>query len=178
VIGYSKIMLFWISAALFIACGFTACSSVPDEETRELSEGGHTESAGEHEASEGSLTARFEGEDENEREGEEHGEGEENEESGVYINRSDTWDATRRGARLVLTFDPESNAFSGTVENATESSLCSVRVEVHLSNGVELGPTARKDLPAHQFTQVELSTGGEAFDTWTAHPEVSRCPSE
>jgi hypothetical protein len=96
----------------------------------------------------------------------------------VYINRSDTWDTTRRGARLVLTFDPESNAFSGTVENTTESSLCSVRVEVHLSNGVELGPTARKDLSAHQFTQVELSTGGEAFDTWTAHPEISRCPSE
>ena len=163
-------MLFWIAAALFMACGFTACSSVPDEETRELSEESYTESTGEHEASEGRLTARSEGE--------EHGEGEENEESGVYINRSDTWDATRRGARLVLTFNPESDAFSGTVENTTESSLCAVRVEGHLSNGVELGPTARKDLPAHQFTQVELSTGGETFDTWTAHPEVSRCPSE
>ena len=110
----------------------------------------------------------------------EHDEGEEGEreESGVYIGRGDAWDAIRRGARLLLAFDPESNAFTGTVENTTESTFCAVRVEVHLSTGTELGPTERTDLLAGQSIEVELPTGGEAFDTWTAHPEISRCAGD
>ena len=106
----------------------------------------------------------------------EHGEdGEEGEESGVYIGPEDTWDATRNGASLVLSFDPASNAFVGTVENTTRQTLCAVRVEVHLSTGTELGPTERTDLPSGETTVVRLPTAGELFDTWTAHPEISRC---
>lgn len=108
----------------------------------------------------------------------EHDEGGEGEESGVYIGAGDTWDVTRRGARLVLAFDPESGAFKGRVLNTTESTLCAVRVEVHLSTGTELGPTSRTDVPAGQTISVALSTGGEEFDSWTAHPEVSSCSSE
>ena len=108
-------------------------------------------------------------------EGGEHDEGGEGEESGVYIGRGDTWDVTRRGARLVLTFDAASDAFTGTVENTTGSTLCAVRVEVHLSTGTELGPTVRTDVSAGQSIEVELPTGGEEFDSWTAHPEVSSC---
>ncbi len=115
-------------------------------------------------------------------EGGEHGDGGhdeggegEGEESGVYIGRADTWDAVRRGARLVLEFDSGSNAFVGSVENTTGSMLCAVRVEVHLSSGTELGPTERTDLTAGRTTSVQLPTGGEGFDTWTAHPELSAC---
>ena len=83
-----------------------------------------------------------------EEDGGEGGHDEEGEESGVYISASETWDVVRRGARLVLAFDPGSNAFVGTVENTTEGRLCAIRVEVHLSTGTELGPTDRVDLPA------------------------------
>jgi hypothetical protein len=81
----------------------------------------------------------------------------------------------RRGARLVLSFDSDSNAFVGTVENTTEQRLCAIRVEVHLSTGTELGPTARIDLPAGQTTSVTLPTEGEAFESFTAHSEMSPC---
>ena len=104
-----------------------------------------------------------------------HDEGGEGEESGEYVGRDETWDATRRGARLVLSFDPETNTFAGTVENTTGETLCAVRVEVHLSTGTELGPTPRTDLAPGASTAVELETAGEAFERWTAHPEVSRC---
>ena len=99
----------------------------------------------------------------------------EGEESGEYIGRGETWDKTRRGAKLVLSFDPAANAFVGTVENTAQQTLCAVRVEVHLSSGTELGPTERTDLRPGGTTAVQLPTEGEAFDTWTAHPEVSRC---
>jgi hypothetical protein len=60
-------------------------------------------------------------------EGEKHDEGEgDGEESGAYIERGATRDAIRRGARLVLSFDPASNAFVGTVENTTEATMCAV----------------------------------------------------
>ena len=127
-----------------------------------------SEGRGEHEGSDG------EGEHSGEEGGHDEG-GEEGEESGIYIGVQDTWDVTRRGARLVLAFEAATDRFKGTVENTTEDRLCSARVEVHLSTGTELGPTARMDLPAGETMAVELPTGGEAFDAWTAHPEMSPC---
>jgi hypothetical protein len=124
-------------------------------------------------AEEGGEHARAEG-----REapvGGEHGEAGEREESGVQIGRENTWDATRNGARLVLSFDAASGAFLGTIENTTRQTLCAVRVEVHLSSGTELGPTERTDLGPGETMTLTLGTGGEAFDSWTAHPEVSPC---
>ena len=50
------------------------------------------------------------------------------------------FDTTRAGARLILNYDPAANAFIGTVENTTNNTLTNVRIEVHLSNGAELGP--------------------------------------
>ena len=47
-----------------------------------------------------------------------------------------------------------------------------VRVEVHLSNGVELGPTTPIDLAPGQQIPVELIAEGPPFDKWAAHPEV------
>jgi hypothetical protein len=93
----------------------------------------------------------------------------------VYIGAAESWDVVRNGARLVLSFDSEANAFVGTVENMTERTLCAIRVEVHLAGGIELGPTARTDVPAGQTTSVRLPTAGQAFDSWTAHPEMSAC---
>jgi len=136
-------------------------------EAREGGEGGEHREGGE--AREGG-----EGGEEGEHGGE-GGHDEEGEESGVYIGAAETWDVVRNGARLVLSFDSESNAFVGTVENTTEGTLCAIRVEVHLSTGTELGPTARVDVPAGQVTSVRLSTEGEAFESFTAHPEMSPC---
>ncbi len=157
----SHVKLSAIAAAVLMASGLIACSGEPQADAGEASESSYVE--GEH--SEGA-------------EHDESAEGGESAESGVYIGRGNTWDVTRRGARLVLTFDPSSDAFQGTVENTTESTLCAVRVEVHLSTGTELGPTSRTDVPAGQTIKVELSTDGEVFDSWTAHPEMSGCSTE
>ena len=70
------------------------------------------------------------------------------------------------------------NAFMGTVENTTENDICAVRVEIHLQGGSELGPTERQDLRPGQSVSVLLATGGESFDRWTAHPEMSPCGTE
>jgi hypothetical protein len=48
----------------------------------------------------------------------------------------------------------------------------SVRVEVHLSNGVELGPTTPQNLAAGEAIEVTLVATDESFETWSAHPEV------
>jgi hypothetical protein len=100
------------------------------------------------------------------------GDGEKGEESGTELALDETYDNTRNGARLVLTYDAETNSFNGTVENTTEETLKRVRVEVHLSNGKELGPTTPDDLGAGEKRDVKLTATSKDFDGWSAHPEV------
>ena len=102
--------------------------------------------------------------------GSESGEG--GEESGAQLALSQTFDEVRAGARLILSYDSTANAFTGTVENTTGTTLSRVRVEVHLSNGIELGPTTPVDLaPGHKI-DITLPATSQAFTSWSAHPEV------
>ena len=94
------------------------------------------------------------------------------EESGTELARNETYDKVRNGARLVLNYDAESNSFKGTVENTTDETLKQVRVEVHLSNGKELGPTPSADLAPGAKKDVQLTATSTDFDKWSAHPEV------
>lgn len=94
------------------------------------------------------------------------------EESGAELALNETYDKVRNGARLILTYDAESNTFKGTVENTTDETLKQVRVEVHLSNGKELGPTTPADLAPGEKKDVQLPATSMDFDGWTAHPEV------
>ena len=98
--------------------------------------------------------------------------GEEGEESGTQFALGETFDQIRAGARLILSYDSTANAFTGTVENTTGGTLSRVRVEVHLSNGIELGPTTPVDLAPGQVAEVTLPAGSQPFASWSAHPEV------
>ena len=94
------------------------------------------------------------------------------EESAQQYGTGQTYDHTRAGARLILSYDAATNAFTGTVENTTSATLPQVRVEVHLSNGTELGPTPPVDLAPGQTIAITLEATSEPFATWSAHPEV------
>jgi hypothetical protein len=126
------------------------------------SRGAHDRDGGEH---------RGEGHGEHGRDGHGH-HGEEGEESGAQLALNETYNEVRNGARLVLAYDAQSNSFNGTVENTTDKTLKRVRVEVHLSNGKELGPTTPADLNPGQKRRVKLTATSKEFDGWTAHPEV------
>lgn len=99
-------------------------------------------------------------------------ESDDGEESGVTLALDETYDFVRKGARLILRYDAESNAFVGTVQNTTEGALNRVRVEVHLSNGTELGPTTPVDLAPGESVDVSLGATVEPFTGWTPHAEV------
>ncbi len=94
------------------------------------------------------------------------------EESGTELALDETYDKVRNGARLILNYDAQSNTFKGTVENTTDETLKQVRVEVHLSNGKELGPTPASDLKPGEKRDAQLTATSTDFDGWTAHPEV------
>ena len=127
-----------------------------------------TEESGEH----SSGSEQGEG---GERSGE-HGSGSESEEggeeSGVQFGPNEVFNQIRAGARLVLSYDGTANAFTGTVQNITDVTLTRVRVEVHLSNGIELGPTTPVDLGPSQIAEIVLPASAEPFASWSAHPEV------
>ena len=92
--------------------------------------------------------------------------------SGATLAPDETFDMVRGGARLVLGYDAPSNSFRGTVENTTNNVLTNVRIEVHLSNGTELGPTTPIDLAPDQMVAVNLLSTQAPFTGWVAHAEV------
>ena len=92
--------------------------------------------------------------------------------SGANLALDETFDAVRGGARLILSYDAAGNAFTGTVKNTTSGVLPQVRIEVHLSNGVELGPTTPVDLQPGQVLAVNLPATAALFTGWIAHAEV------
>lgn len=142
--------------AIVLAIGLAACSSTPESGSEVGGEAG-----GEHVGS---------GEQGEDGEGGESGEG--GEESGAQYGLGETYDMVRAGARLVLRYNRATQTFEGRVTNTTRATLTRVRVEVHLSNGTELGPTPPIDLAPGQSVPVRLSARGETFATWGAHPEV------
>ena len=154
-----KFRLMLAVTAVTVAIGISGCT-IPVGTGEHHDENGVTTSRGEHEREGG------DGEDS------EHASASDGEESGNTLTLTEQYDTVRNGARLVLVYDAQSNAFNGTVENTTDSTLQQVRVEVHLSNGVELGPTTPVDLAPGQIVDVTLPATAEAFDGWTTHAEV------
>ena len=84
----------------------------------------------------------------------------------------ETFDMVRSGARLILSYDAPSNSFKGTVENMTSSVLNQVRIEVHLSNGTELGPTTPTSIAPGEVLAITLPATQASFTGWVAHAEV------
>ncbi|MCY4421576.1 MAG: hypothetical protein OXC06_00755 [Acidimicrobiaceae bacterium] len=126
-------------------------------------EGSSAESAGEH----GNGGAEGGGEHGS---GGESGGGEEG--SAAMLAPDETFDATRGGARLTMAYDPAGNAFTGTAANTTSGTLTRVRIEVHLDNGTELGPTTPVDLAPGEVMAINLPSTQASFTGWVAHAEV------
>jgi len=130
------------------------------------------EGAGEHNSGIGESQESgnsTEGRGEHQRDNNEGGEGEE---SGNTLTLNETYDVVRKGTRMIMNYDQKSNSFNGIVENTTSGILKNVRVEVHLSNGLEIGPTTPVNLaPGEKMVVVILATN-QAFDGWTPHAEV------
>ena len=156
-----------ILIGLVLSVSLTGCGS-----NSESGEAGDNSENGEH--SSGSESG--EGGDDSES-GEHSSESESREddgeeESGTQFALDETYDKVRAGARLILQYDSTANAFVGTVENTTETTLTRVRVEVHLSNGIELGPTTPVNLAPGQIADINLPASSQPFTSWSAHPEV------
>lgn len=77
-----------------------------------------------------------------------------------------------KGIHLVLSFDVEESVFIGTLENVSEQLLDRVRVEIHLSNGVDLGPTTLVNLKPREKREINLSAGENSFRSWSIHAEA------
>lgn len=98
-------------------------------------------------------------------------------ESGTRWNPDETATETRSGVTLVLNYDASTQRFNGTVSNTTASMVTDVRVEIHLSNGTELGPTPRIDLAAQAEQSVTLDASGQNFSWYSVHVELGSSSS-
>ena len=147
-----------LGAGTLVGCG-PISGLVDGQGTGTVSEGAG-ESGGEHRGGEGTEASGGEG----------AGRGEEA--TANQLAPDETFDMVRSGARLILSYDAATNAFKGTVENTTNNVLQQVRIEVHLSNGAELGPTIPIDLGPGEKVEIILPATAAAFTSWVAHAEV------
>lgn len=98
-------------------------------------------------------------------------EGREGSEGANGLALNETYDVTKKGARMVISYDKKSNSFKGFVENTINKTLTRARVEVHLSNGAELGPTTPVDIAPGKKINITLKATSKSFDSWTTHAE-------
>jgi hypothetical protein len=97
---------------------------------------------------------------------------EEGGEGGKRYKKSTKLDETKRGVKLVLEYDKSSQTFIGTIKNVSKKPVKRARVEIHLSNNVELGPTTPTSIEPGKQIVVKLPAKGQSFEWWTAHAEV------
>ena len=148
-----------------VAAGLGADAAGPMADEHESREGG--EGTGEH----GGREAH--GEDGESGGGEHRAVGDGDGEGSAFLPMMTSQDRVfANGARLVLQFNPETQVFVGSVTNTTARTLPDVRVEIHLDNGAELGPTKRIDLGPGETVPVELGAFGHGFSSWVSHPEA------
>ena len=100
-------------------------------------------------------------------------EGEE-EEDGTRYKVAETAMQARGGVDLVMSYDQNTQKFNGTVTNTNDAAVSDVRVEIHLSNGTELGPTPRTGLATQESKPVTLDATGQSFDWWSVHVELGQ----
>ena len=138
-------------------------------------EGGEGDEGGEGGGGEGNETSGHD-------EGGEDGEGDP---SSPILALDESWEGVVNGLRVAMSYDPVRRSFSGTVENATAQTVCSVQIELNLKQGtctvVELGPSPVGDLAPGASATTELLVDDEplatgvAFDAWEIHPEMFDC---
>lgn len=98
-------------------------------------------------------------------------------ESGTRWKINQTADETANsGLRLILSYDPATLTFSGTLENTSSNLIPLTRVEVHAidANGVstEFGPTPGVDMAAGAKRNISLTiTSGLNPVEYTIHAE-------
>ena len=93
-------------------------------------------------------------------------------ESGNRYNSGDTAYESRQGVDLVMSHYGPGDRFEGTITNTTGRPISNVRVEIHLSNGTELGPTPNVTLAAGEMLDIELDAAGQSFAWWSVHVEI------
>jgi len=162
-----KLWIFVAVVAVALVMFGTACATGDkgQEKTDTQAEDEHTH------AKEGEYAHDQEGEHVHEQGEAVHSHDQEEEESGEKLALTDTYDQVRKGVRLVLAYHNASSSFVGSIENITDKTIKDVRVEVHLSTGVELGPTERMDLAPGEKSGVKLEAKGHVFEWWKAHAE-------
>ena len=86
---------------------------------------------------------------------------------GVDYTPHVTLDEVRSGIRLVLSYDSTTNAFTGLLENTTETLLPKVGIDVYLDSHATRLSSSATDLAPSQVIAVTLPVDSKPFTSWS-----------
>lgn len=105
--------------------------------------------------------------------------------SSPVLDLTESWDGVINGLQVSMSYDSQTQTFSGVLENVSSQKLCSILLELNLKQGtqtvVELGPQNIGDIVvgaqvnARLLVADEPAAAGLSFDAWQVHPEINIC---
>jgi len=79
---------------------------------------------------------------------------------------NETFEQEINGLHLIMNYHAPTSSFIGVVENTTSTDISGAKVEIYLSNAVELGPTRAVDLTPGEMKNIALLAYGQEFKEW------------
>ncbi len=83
------------------------------------------------------------------------------------LKMNDTYEKEIDGLQVIMNYHAPTSSFIGVVENTTNQTISEVRVEIYLSNAVELGPTKPLDLQPGEMKNIALLAYNQKFKEWS-----------
>ena len=93
------------------------------------------------------------------------------EEYGNQLKINETFEQEINGLHVIINYHAPTSSFIGVVENTTNTNILGVKVEIYLSNAVELGPTRAIDLAPGEMKNIALLAYWQDFKEWSVIAE-------
>jgi hypothetical protein len=90
------------------------------------------------------------------------------------LKMNDTYEEEVDGLQVIMNYHAPTSSFIGVVENTTNQIISNVRVEIYLSNAVELGPTKPVNLQPGEMKNIALLAYNQEFKDWNVVVEFRR----
>lgn len=89
-------------------------------------------------------------------------------ELGNQLKIDNTYEQEIDGLYVIISYHAPTSSFIGIIENTTNKIISTIKIEIYLSNAVELGPTRAENLQPGETKNISLLAYNQEFKEWSA----------
>ncbi len=88
-------------------------------------------------------------------------------ELGDQLKVNENYEQEIDGLHVIVSYHAPTSSFIGFIENTTNKIISNIRIEIYLSNAVELGPTRPGSLQPGEMKNISLLVHNQGFSEWS-----------